>query len=209
MQKKRLIVQFNEANFDLIRKYSNKYDFIHLKKILSLFEIKTTSEEKYQYLEPWIQWYSFYTGLSFEEHQTFNLGDCLKKEHKNFIEEFASKNNKVSIFSAMNLKPSNSYTTYIPDPWTESKPIGNVVDKLVASNLRNIVNENASLSLSMKDLIGLLFLIGLPKNFTDLKLIFSSIISFFKKDRSSLAAKFDYYISKYSLNRLGVSKSLA
>ena len=83
MDKKKLIVQFNEANFDLIEKYCVKYNFLSLKKILSLVKLKTSSEEKYKHLEPWIQWYSFYTGLSYEEHQTFNLGDCLKKANKN------------------------------------------------------------------------------------------------------------------------------
>lgn len=201
MDMKKLIIQFNEANFDLIERYCNKYDFISLKKILSLVKLTTSSEEEYEHLEPWIQWYSFYTGLSYKEHQTFNLGDCLKKEHKNFIEDYAKKNKKVSIFSAMNLKPSKYFNTYIPDPWTESEPIGSKIDKLVSSNLRNIVNENASLSLSLRNIIGLFFLVGLPKNITDLKLTLSALISFIRKDRSSLAAQFDYFISKYAIGR--------
>lgn len=201
MHKKRLLIQFNEANFDLVKKYCEKYNFNSLKKILSLNEIKTSSEAKYEHLEPWIQWYSFYTGLSFKEHKTFNLGDCLKNNHKNFIDEYAKKNNKVSSFSAMNLKPSNHFKTYIPDPWTESEPIGSSIDKLVSSNLRNIVNENASLSLSLRDILGLLFLVGIPTSYKDLKLILGSLISFVKKDRSSLAAQFDYFITKYSIGR--------
>lgn len=207
MHKRRLLIQFNEANFDLIRKYCNKYHLVFLKKILHLNEIKTSSESKYEHLEPWIQWYSFYTGLSFEEHRTFNLGDCLKNDHKNFVDEHAKENKKVTSFSAMNLKPSHHFSTYIPDPWTESEPIGSRIDKLVSSNLRNIVNENASLSLSVRDIFGLLFLVGMPKSYKDIKLILGSLISFIKKDRSSLAAQFDYFITKYSLNRSKKKKS--
>lgn len=201
MHKKRLVIQFNEANFDLIRKYCDKFDLVFLKKILHLNEIKTSSESKYEHLEPWIQWYSFYTGLSFQEHKTFNLGDCLKKDHKNFVDNHAKENKKVTSFSAMNLKPSDHFNTYIPDPWTESEPIGSSIDKLVSSNLKNIVNENASLSLTPKDILGLLFLVGVPTSYKDIRVLLGSLISFIKKDRSSLAAQFDYFITKYSLGR--------
>lgn len=198
--KKKIIIQFNESNFDLIHKYCKKFNLRNLKKIFDLNEIITSSEPVYEHLEPWIQWYSFYTGLSFKDHKTFNLGDCLKNDHDNFVENFALKN-KVCAFSSMNLRPSDKYITYIPDPWTEASPKGKLVDRLVSSNLRNIINENASLNLSPKSLLGILFLIGIPKNLNDLKIIYKSIISFIKKDRSSLAACFDYFITKFSIKR--------
>ena len=88
MQTKKYIVQFNEANFDLIKKYCSKYHLPSLNKILDLNSTNTSSESEYHLLEPWIQWYSFYTNLPFAEHKTFNLGDCLKNSHKNFLEDY-------------------------------------------------------------------------------------------------------------------------
>tara|TARA_B100000989_G_scaffold114745_1_gene84333 strand:- start:2425 stop:3711 length:1287 start_codon:yes stop_codon:yes gene_type:complete len=199
--KKKVIIQFNESNFNLINKYCDKFQLSNLKKILDLNEIKTSSEEVYEYLEPWIQWYSFYTGMPYKEHKTFNLGDCLKKNHTNFVEKYAHIK-KVSAFSSMNLKPSCKYVTYIPDPWTEASAKGSFVDRLVSTNLRNIINENASLSLSPLSLLGILLLIGFPKNLTDLKVVFRSFRSFLNKDRSVLASCFDYFITKFSLKRI-------
>ena len=80
------IIQFNEANFDLIKKYSIEYDLPGFRKIInmpSFFE--TVSEKEYKNLEPWIQWYSFYTELPFDKHKVFHLGDCTKNNHESFI----------------------------------------------------------------------------------------------------------------------------
>jgi len=39
----------------------------------------TTSEKKYEELEPWIQWPTVRTGLTYQEHEIFRLGDVKKK----------------------------------------------------------------------------------------------------------------------------------
>ena len=123
--KPKIIVQFNEANFDLIEEYCKNHDLVGFKKILKQpTKFKTTSEDTYENLEPWIQWYSFYTNMPFDQHRVFHLGDCLKNNHSNFIEDIADQDHKVGIFGSMNLKPSNKYNIYIPDAWTESKSDG-------------------------------------------------------------------------------------
>jgi hypothetical protein len=201
MQTKKYIVQFNEANFDLIKKYCSKYYLPNLNKILDLNSTNTSSESEYHLLEPWIQWYSFYTNLPFSEHKTFNLGDCLKNSHKNFLEDYAVKGNKVGVFGAMNLRNSAHFKLYLPDPWTETHTNGGFGFDLVSFALNQIVNENAKLKLSFKSLAGLILLIGLPTDFLHLKMIFSSLISFIKKDRAKLAALFDYFIATYALRK--------
>ena len=95
MSRPKLILQFNEANFDYIKKYAEEYDLKGFKKLLKFkTNIITTSEKKYEYLEPWIQWYSFYTKLPFQKHKTFHLGDSLKNNHVNFLEEIARNKKK-------------------------------------------------------------------------------------------------------------------
>ena len=62
---KRLIfLQLNELNFNLIEKYCKKYDLKNFSKLLLCKRARTTSENTYEKLEPWIQWTSVYTGLS-------------------------------------------------------------------------------------------------------------------------------------------------
>ena len=72
MKKKLLLIQLNELNFDLIKNYFRSNNLDNLKKINNNI-IKTYSEAKYNLLEPWIQWYSIYTGLSAKQHKVFRL----------------------------------------------------------------------------------------------------------------------------------------
>ena len=72
MKKKLVLIQLNELNFDLIKKYFLSKNLDILKKI-SKNIINTNSETKYELLEPWIQWYSIYTGLRAEKHKVFRL----------------------------------------------------------------------------------------------------------------------------------------
>ena len=89
---RKIIIQFNEANFDLIEKYSVKYNLKGFKKILKFKTIiKTSSEVDYNKLEPWIQWYSFYTSKSYEEHKIFHLGDSKNSKDKNFVDYISEK----------------------------------------------------------------------------------------------------------------------
>ena len=199
---KKILIQFNEANFDVIKKYCSSNKLPSLQKLLSNFKsIETSSEKEYKNLEPWIQWYSFYSNLNFEEHGVFNLGDCLKNNHDNFLINEASKGNKVGVFSAMNCRPSDKFHTYLPDPWTEAEAKAGFFDKAVFNVVKKLVNENAKLEISFKDLLGIIILIGIPNTFDDISIIFNAIKSFFKKDRATLASIFDYFFGKYSLKR--------
>ena len=201
MENKKFIVQFNEANFELIKKYTIKYSLPSLKKLIESNSIETSSESEYHLLEPWIQWYSFYTNLPFAEHKTFNLGDCLKKSHNNFLENYALEGNNVGAFGAMNLKDSNHFKVYVPDPWTENSAKGGFDYELISLALRQVVNENAKLKLSFKSIFGLLILIGIPNNFNHIKMIVLSVCAFIKKDRAKLAALFDYFLAIFAIRK--------
>ena len=202
MSKPKIIIQFNEANFDLISKYMNEYDLPGFRKILNFnTKIITNSEKEYVHLEPWIQWYSFYTGLSFEEHNVFHLGDCNKNYHSTFTEEITN-NKSVGIFGSMNLKYSDRYDIFIPDAWTESKTDNSYSSKLITKLIKRTVNTNTRLKISLKDIIGLLFLVGIPIKFSDFRMILISFLSFLNKSRVNLASIFDYYFLNYSLKRI-------
>ena len=81
MSLKLLFIQLNEINFDLVDKYleaSKKNKFTNLKIIKNNYEsFDTYAEDKYENLEPWIQWVSVNTGKDFNKHNIFRLGDIV------------------------------------------------------------------------------------------------------------------------------------
>ena len=56
--KKLILIQLNELNFDLIKKYPKKVQKLQL--FIRKWAFQNTSEQKYELLEPWIQWVSVY-----------------------------------------------------------------------------------------------------------------------------------------------------
>ena len=197
----KIIIQFNEANFDFISKYCKKYHLPNLEKIINFqTKVLTSSEKEYEHLEPWIQWYSFYTGMKYADHRVAHLGDCLKKDHISFFDQIASKENKVGLFCAMNHKFNSNFEVFIPDPWTNTTSDNSMNSRLVSYALRFVVNNNARFKLNFLSLFGLLIII-FPSMF-NLRVIFKSIVSFLNKDRASLAAYFDLFFLRYTLKRI-------
>ena len=79
---KLLVLELNEYNFDILKKYSKKYNFKYIKKILNFHHTKTTTEDvylgnnnQYGYLDPWSQWVSIHTLTKSKKHKIKNLGD--------------------------------------------------------------------------------------------------------------------------------------
>ena len=78
MKNKTILLGLNELNFDYIKFYINQGLLPNLKKIFNIQPpIKTTSENDYKLLEPWVQWVTIHTGKTFEEHSVFRLGDIV------------------------------------------------------------------------------------------------------------------------------------
>ena len=120
--KKLILLALNEINFSIVEKYlAAGIKLSNFSKILHLKSINTLAEKKYEELEPWIQWHSIHTGLSFSDHQIFRLGDgvnCDKKSIYNILEDYGLS---VGAVSPMNLKNNlNNPKYFIPDPWTRS-----------------------------------------------------------------------------------------
>ena len=80
MSKKKLIfIELNEINFDLVKIYAQKYNLKNFKYLIKKLKI-TSSEDEYELLEPWIQWYSIRTGMKAKDHKVFRLGDSINSE---------------------------------------------------------------------------------------------------------------------------------
>ena len=158
-QKKNLILlQLNELNFNLVKHYVNDDHLNNFKKIIEEGITETFSENKYELLEPWIQWVSVNTGKSAEEHGVFRLGDMLNSQHKQFYEILEENGNKVGAVAPMNtVNNLNNAAYFISDPWTKTKESKNLLLSKISNSISKLVNNNSSRTMSLIDLFYLLF----------------------------------------------------
>ena len=145
-QRPLLLISLNEVNFDLVESYlrSDPHRFPSLKKLLALKSIRTTSENAYNLLEPWIQWASVYTGLGFEEHAIYRLGDIVGSTTPQIFELLEQQGLTVGAIAPMNAENRLKRPAYfIPDPWTKTRSDPSVWSKLLSAVISQGVNDNA------------------------------------------------------------------
>ncbi len=166
---KTILLGLNELNFEYIKFYSNKGLLPNFKNIFTNYKIvETKSEDKYELLEPWIQWATVHTGKSFNEHQIFRLGDIVNSNEEQLFESIESRGfsvGAVSPFNAKNVLKNPSF--FVPDPWTITKVSGDWFVKALYKAVHQSVNDNASEKLSISTLatlaIGVLRVVPLKR----------------------------------------------
>ena len=166
---KTILLGLNELNFEYIKFYSNKGLLPNFKNIFTNYKVvETQSEDKYELLEPWIQWATVHTGKSFDEHQIFRLGDIVNSKEEQLFEFIESRGysvGAVSPFNAKNVLKNPSF--FVPDPWTITKVSGNWFIKALYKAVHQSVNDNASEKLSISTLatlaIGVLRVVPLKR----------------------------------------------
>jgi hypothetical protein len=191
MSLKLILIQLNEINFDLVDKYllnSKKSKFKNLRFIKNHFKyFNTFAEEKYENLEPWIQWVSVYLGKNFDQHKIFRLGDIVNHpKEKQIFELIEDKGNSVGAISPMNAANRLKKPSYfIPDPWTNTHSDYLSFSKRISTMLKQSVNDNAKGKLSVASKLTIIEIIFKTLHFKRsvylIKLIFSSVIKPWKK----------------------------
>lgn len=197
--KKLFIIQINEVNFDLVKKYVQKYNLPNLKKIINDFNcIETLSETKYENLEPWIQWVSFYTGKSADEHKVFHLNDT-DKNMKTFYNEIESSN-KLAFMFPMNLKNNFKDVFFLPDPWSDTNK--NTHSKLLSrfyDIVKNLILQNQNIKLNLISIINIILVFFKYTSFKGkIDLFIIAFTSIFKKYYKAIFL--DYLIAEIFIN---------
>jgi len=199
-------IQFNEANFEIIKRYIQKYPnkFKTLAKIVNSQNFQTTdSENEYNFLEPWIQWPSIYTGLNAKEHNIFRLGDVEKRQDlKNLFNEIDNIGISTGFICPMNLLNNFKNSHYfIPDPWTKTKVTGNLLLNSLYKTISYSVNNNSTGRIGLKNLLIFGFSVIIfsrlkfwPKYF---HLVFKAII---KRQKWAKALFLDLFIHNLNLS---------
>ena len=153
-----ILLALNELNLDYIKGYVNQGRLTHFGKLLGHGVVRTTSEDKYELLEPWIQWTTVQTGKTFAEHKVFRLGDIeyMTDLYQIFedLENAGLTVGAISPFNAANRLVSSKF--FIPDPWTQTKTSGGYLIEKLSRTVSSYVNSNASGKVRPTDVFWLL-----------------------------------------------------
>ncbi|PZX50259.1 hypothetical protein LV84_04059 [Algoriphagus ratkowskyi] len=176
---KTILVGLNELNFEYIKYYISKGWLPNFKKLFSDNRIiETTSEDKYQLLEPWIQWVSITTGKTYEEHKVFRLGDIVgRNDLKQIFETIEDKGFTVGAVSPFNVDNRlKSPSFFAPDPWTQTKAVGSSIFVGLSNAVSQAVNDNAHGKLTKESIIALLKGILTYTSFKDYSFYFQKLL---------------------------------
>lgn len=139
-----VFIQWNEVNAEHLKKYFTRDKYPNLQKLMNFSQVTTTSEERYELLEPWIQWVSVHTGKSADDHGIFRLGDIDKFDGEQIFEVVEKRGYSVGAISAMNAKNELSEPSFfVPDPWTKTPTDNNYLSKKIYQAISQAVNDNS------------------------------------------------------------------
>ena len=202
--KKLVLIELNEINFDLVKIYIQSYKsrFTGIEKLLNNNEVITNSEDQYENLEPWIQWASVHTGLSYAEHKIFRLGDIVNSNKKQFFEVIEGLGYSVGAISPMNaVNRLKNPAYFLPDPWTSTASDNSWLSKGLATAISQAVNDNAKSKITISSImylaIGFVLFSKKSRFFKYLNLALASIGKSWRK-----ALFLDLFLHDLHLNRL-------
>lgn len=142
---KLLLIELNEINFDFVAEYVKQGRLPVLGDLIARHGVRqTTSEQRYEHLEPWIQWVTAHTGLNFSEHKVFRLGDIVDHEIPQIWEVLEVAGHTVGAISPMNAKNrTRNAAFFVPDPWTKTPVTGSPMLRRLHRAICDAVNANA------------------------------------------------------------------
>jgi hypothetical protein len=160
-----ILLELNEVNFDYVSRYAASGRLHAFGRLLSEQGVSTTnSETTYDHLEPWIQWVTAHTGLTFEQHRVFRLGDIVDHDLEQIWEKLESAGISVGAVSPINASNRTRCSPFfVPDPWTQTPVSGGWVLRQLSLALNQAVSENAQQRMTHATLIRLV--LGLAAHF--------------------------------------------
>src|SRR6266446_2386557 len=121
-----ILLELNELILPYVERYIERGKLPGFQTLLRRHGYHVTDSEKsYAHLEPWIQWVSAHTGLPYDAHKIFRLGDIIGATVPQIFEVLEKRGISVGAVSPMNVENRLSAAAFfVPDPWTNSKVTG-------------------------------------------------------------------------------------
>jgi len=140
-----LFLELNEINFESVSYYCSQGRLPHFGRLIEHCGWSTTgSERQYEHLEPWIQWVTAHTGLTFAEHGVFRLGDIIGHDLPQIWERLEQHGLRVGAISPMNAKHRlRNPAFFVPDPWTRTGISAPPSLRRLSNAISQAVNDNA------------------------------------------------------------------
>jgi hypothetical protein len=153
-----LFLELNEVNFDYLMGYIRAGKLPTFSRLLASHGyMRTESEGQYEHLEPWIQWVTAHTGLTFAEHGVFRLGDIVNHDIPQVWEVLERNGLSVGAISPMNAKNRlRRPAFFVPDPWTKTTVSAGPVLARLYDAIAQAVNDNSSARVSVASALNLL-----------------------------------------------------
>ena len=113
-----MLLEFNELCPTLLAEFINQGQLPNFQRLHDSSAVFVTDAgEEHPNLEPWIQWPTVHTGLSFAEHKAFHLGDGRRMQAKGVAQILSQQGIRVGVFGSMNLNYRDLNGYHLPDAW--------------------------------------------------------------------------------------------
>jgi hypothetical protein len=158
MNRQHLFLELNEINFDNVAFYCRRGRLPALARLIDENGwTLTSSEERYEELEPWIQWVTAHTGATLAEHRVFRLGDIVHHDLPQIWEQLEAAGLRVGAISPMNAKHRlRKAAFFVPDPWTRTQLTAPKRLEDLYAAIAQAVNDNAQARLTAASLARLI-----------------------------------------------------
>jgi hypothetical protein len=147
-----ILLEFNELSPALMDTFIEQGHLPNFKRLRDASQVFTTdAEEVAPNLDPWIQWVTVHSGLSFDQHGIHHLGDGDKLAVKSLWDLIGATGKTVWVCGSMNIKYDQPLRgAVIPDPWTVgTNPSPNELATyymFVQRNVQEYTNDRVPLS---------------------------------------------------------------
>jgi hypothetical protein len=122
--KRIILLEFNELCPDLLTEWMAAGKLPNFKRFhdASRACIAHADVDDPELLEPWIQWYSMHTGLSYPQHGVLHLTDGPRAGHTDIWHALAEQGFTVGNCAGMNAgRVEGPGSFYLPDPWCSTE----------------------------------------------------------------------------------------
>jgi hypothetical protein len=147
-----ILLELNELTPRLIERFMAEGSLPNFRRLRDESRVFTTdAEEQGENLNPWIQWVTVHTGLSFAQHGVFRLGEGRRCPAPGIVDLASRAGRRVLQFGSMNVPfqtPLNGAA--VPDPWaTDLEPYPSELApyvRFVRQHVLEHTNEQAAAS---------------------------------------------------------------